>query len=109
MDIGEALAAEIKAKTGHETMSSDLTYDLRSGDPDSIDRMVAITYANIALDLLSEDVTGKMVGIQKGRYAALEIPKQTAGPRKVNVDELYNKERYRPNYYGKLGAPMLLD
>lgn len=109
VDIGEALAAEIKAKTGHETMSSDLTYDLRSGDPDSIDRMVAITYANIALDLLSEDVTGKMVGIQKGRYAALEIPKQTAGPRKVNVDELYNKERYRPNYYGKLGAPMLLD
>ncbi len=109
MDVGEVLAAEIKAKTGFGTMSSDLTYDLRSGDPDSIDRMVAITYANIALDLLSEGMTGKMVGIQKGRYAALEIPKQTAGPRQVNIEELYNKERYRPNYYNKLGAPMLLD
>ena len=109
VDVGEALAAEIKAKTGFGTMSSDLTYDLRSGDPDSIDRLVAITFANIALDLLSDGVTGKMVGIRQGRYAAVEIPEQTAGPRQVDVDVLYNKKRYRPNYYGKLGAPMLLD
>ncbi len=109
VDVGEALAAEIKDRTGFGTMSSDLTYDLRSGDPDSIDRLVAITYANIALDLLSEGATGKMVGIRQGRYAALEIPEQTAGPRRVDVDVLYNKEKYRPNYYGKLGAPMLLD
>ena len=109
VDVGEDLAAEIKARTGYSTMSSDLTYDLRSGDPDSIDRLVAITFANIALDLLSEGVTGKMVGIRQGRYAALEIPEQLAGPRRVNVDVLYNKQRYRPNYYGKLGAPMLLD
>ena len=109
VDVGEALAAEIKAKTGFGTMSSDLTYDLRSGDPDSIDRLVAITFANIALDLLSDGVTGKMVGIRRGRYAALEIPEQMAGPRQVDVDVLYNKKRYRPNYYGKLGAPMLLD
>ena len=109
VDVGEALAAEIKAKTGFGTMSSDLTYDLRSGDPDSIDRLVAITFANIALDLLSDGVTGKMVGIRQGRYAAVEIPEQTAGPRQVDVDVLYNKKRCRPNYYGKLGAPMLLD
>ena len=32
-----------------------------------------------------------------------------AGPRRVDVNVLYNKQRYRPNYYGKLGAPMLLD
>ena len=109
VDVGEALAAEIKARTGFGTMSSDLTYDLRSGDPDSIDRLVAITFANIALDLLSDGVTGKMVGVRKGRYAALEIPEQMAGPRQLDVDVLYNKKRYRPNYYGKLGAPMLLD
>ncbi len=109
VDVGEALASEIKAKTGFSTMTSDLTYDLRSGDPDSIDRLVAITFANIALDLLSDGVTGQMVGIQKGRYAAVQIPEQTAGPRKLDVDVLYNKQRYRPNYFGKLGAPMLLD
>ena len=109
VDVGEALATEIKTKTGVGTMSSDLTYDLRSGDPDSIDRLVAITFANIALDLLSDGVTGKMVGIRQGRYAAVEIPEQMAGPRQVDVDVLYNKERYRPNYNGKLGAPMLLD
>src|SRR3989454_12839767 len=35
VDIGHALAEEIRRRTGVETMSSDLTYDLRSGDPDA--------------------------------------------------------------------------
>ena len=43
IDIGHALAEEVKKRTGEETMSSDLTYDLRSGDPDSFDQMAAIT------------------------------------------------------------------
>ena len=30
---------------GEETMISDLTYDLRSGDPDALDQIVAITLA----------------------------------------------------------------
>ena len=105
VDVGEALAAEIKARTGFGTMSSDLTYDLRSGDPDSIDRLVAITFANIALDLLSDGVTGKMVGVRKGRYAALEIPEQMAGPRQLDVDVLYNKKRYRPQLLRQAGSP----
>ena len=109
VDVGEVLASAIKGKLGLGTMSSDLTYDLRSGDPDSIDHMVAITFANIALDLLGDGVTGRMVGIKDGRYAAVDIPDQAAGPRTVNLDTLYNKSRYRPSYASKLGEPMLLD
>ena len=69
VDIGHALAEEIKRRTGEETMSSDLTYDLRSGDPDSIDQLVATTFANLALDLISDGVSEGMVAIQGGRYA----------------------------------------
>lgn len=108
VDIGQALATEIKRRTGEETMSSDLTYDLRSGDPDSVDHLTAITFANIALDLVADNVSGRMVGIRDGNYSHSEIPKPTAGARQVDVDALYNTERYRPRYDDKLGKPLLL-
>ena len=89
-------------------MSSDLTYDLRSGDPDSVDHLTAITFANIALDLVADNVSGRMVGIQDGNYACSEIPKPTAGARQVDLDALYNVDRYRPRYDNKVGKPLLL-
>ena len=88
-------------------MVSDLTYDLRSGEPDSIDQLVAITFANIALDLILNGVTGRMVAVQNGCYAHTALPPSSLGPRKVDVAMLYNANRYRPNYISKLGAPFL--
>ena len=37
-NVGDALADEIRRRTGIETVVSELTYDLRSGEPDSLDR-----------------------------------------------------------------------
>src|SRR5689334_15108767 len=65
-DVGETLARAIRECTGAETMHSDLTYDLRSGHPDALDAMVATTFANVALDLLGDGVTGRMVALQHG-------------------------------------------
>src|ERR1700687_3689038 len=107
VDIGHALAEEIHRITGEETVSSDLTYDLRSGDPDSIDEIVAITFANIALDLMRSGITGRIVGVRNGCYAHVPMPASSLGARKIDVAQLYNTERYRPNYKSKLGAPLL--
>jgi ATP-dependent phosphofructokinase / diphosphate-dependent phosphofructokinase len=107
VDIGHALADELQRRTGEETIESDLTYDLRSGEPDAIDQIVAITYANIALDLVRGGITGRMVGVQNGCYASAPLPASSAGARRVDVATLYNSERYRPNYTAKLGAPLL--
>ncbi len=109
VDIGHALAAEVSRRTGEDTMVSDLTYDLRSGEPDAVDTLVGNTFANIALDLLAGNTTGRMTAIRDGRYAHSPLPDPTLGPRKVDVTSLYNTERYRPNYASKLGAPLLLD
>ncbi|MGH9814780.1 MAG: 6-phosphofructokinase [Candidatus Acidiferrales bacterium] len=109
VDIGHALAAEVSRRTGEHTMVSDLTYDLRSGEPDAVDTLVANTFANIALDLLAGNTTGRMTAIRDGRYAHSPLPDPALGPRKVDVTSLYNTERYRPNYASKLGAPLLLD
>ena len=107
-NVGEALASELRTRTGIETLASELTYDLRSGEPDSIDSMVATTFANVAMDLVEGGQTGRMVAIQDGKYAHAPLPDPALGPRKVDVPVMYNAERFRPRYDGKLGDPMLL-
>ncbi|MGZ8515683.1 MAG: 6-phosphofructokinase [Candidatus Limnocylindrales bacterium] len=107
-NIGESLASEIRDHTGIETLASELTYDLRSGEPDSIDSLVATTFANVAMDLVDAGITGRMVAIQDGKYAHTELPDPALGPRKVDVPVMYNVARFRPRYDGKLGDPMLL-
>lgn len=109
VDIGHALAEELYRRSGEETLSSDLTYDLRSGDPDSLDQLVAITFANIALDLIQDGVTGKMVGVRNGCYAHTDLPDSKAGPRTVDIALLYDTDRYRPKYANKLGLPLLFN
>ena len=108
MSVAEDLSNEIKAATGEETVVSDLTYDLRSGSPDFIDRMVAITFAGMAMDAVKEGKTGLMTAISSGRYAMVPIPDPKLGPRKVEVATMYNTERYRPTYDRKLGLPIFL-
>jgi 6-phosphofructokinase 1 len=107
-NVGEALATELKQRTGIDTVASELTYDLRSGEADSLDQMVAMTFANVAMDLIADGVTGRMVAIRDGKYAHTNLPDPMLGPRRVDVDTLYNVDRFRPRYDGKLGDPLLL-
>ena len=107
-DVGETLAAELKRRTRVETVHSDLTYDLRSGDPDALDQMVAITFANVAVDLLADGIFGRMVAIRDGKYAHAPLPERSLGARRLDVQTMYNVERFRPRYEAKLGTPLLL-
>ena len=107
-DVGEALADELHRRTGIETVHSDLTYDLRSGDPDALDQMVAITFANVAVDLLSEGQFGRMVAVRDGKYAHSPLPERSLGARTLDVEAMYNAARFRPRYEAKLGSPLLL-
>ena len=59
------------------------------------------------MDLFSDGITGRMTAIQNGRYAHTSLPDTSLGPRKVNVEKLYNTERYRPNFASKLGDSLL--
>ena len=106
-DVGQVLGEEIRKRTGQEIITSDLTYDLRAGEPDVIDQIAGIGFANIALDLIRDGVSGRMTAIEGGRYAHVPIPEAALGPRKVDIASMYNIERYRPSYKSKLGAPLL--
>ncbi len=104
--IGEVLAAEIRRRTGIETVDSELTYDLRSGDPDALDQMVGITFANVAMELVVDGKSGQMTAIRDGRYSYCPIPEP--GARTVDVARFYNAERYRPVYTDKIGLSIML-
>jgi 6-phosphofructokinase 1 len=107
-DVGFALAEELKGLTGIETVHSDLTYDLRSGDPDALDSMVATTFANIAVELLADGSSGRMVAIHGGKYANAPLPDASLGSRRLDIGSMYNEERLRPRYDSRLGMPLLL-
>jgi len=106
--VGEALAAEVGKRTGEECIVSDLTYDLRSGPPDFTDKVVATTFGNIAMDAVLSGQSGMMAALVHGCYTLAPIPDPALGPRKVDLDTMYNKDRYRPTYSGKMGLPIFL-
>lgn len=109
LSVGEMLDVEVRKRLGEDTIVSDLTYDLRSGDPDFLDKMVANTFANMAMDCIDGGKHGRMMAIQNGCYTDAEIPDPELGPRKVDVAQMYNVERLRPNYSGKNGMPIFLN
>jgi 6-phosphofructokinase len=108
LSVAEDLSNEIRAATGDDTIASDLTYELRSGSPDSVDRMVAATFAGLAIDAIQEGQHGLMTAINNGCFSMAPIPDPKLGPRRVDVATMYNTERYRPTYDHKLGLPIFL-
>jgi 6-phosphofructokinase 1 len=108
MSVAEDLSNEIKLQSGEETIVSDLTYDLRSGSPDFVDKMVAATFAGMAMDSIQAGQSGLMTSITNGCFAMQPIPDPKLGPRRVDVENMYNVERYRPRYDNKLGLPIFL-
>jgi 6-phosphofructokinase len=106
--VADSLADEIKRRTGEETMTSDLTYDLRSGDPDFVDKLVGLTFGNMAYDAMLDGKTGLMSAVVKGCFELVPIPDPKLGPRKLDIATMYNTERYRPMYANKRGLPVFL-
>jgi 6-phosphofructokinase len=109
MSVGEALADQIRKFTTEESIVSDLTYDLRSGEPDFLDKMVATTFGNMALESVLKGQSGQMAALLNGCYTMVAIPDPKLGPRKVDIPTMYNTERFRPSYSNKLGMPIFLE
>lgn len=107
-NVGEALARALTNRTGIDSLAIELTYDLRSGQPDALDQIVASTFANVAMDLVADGTYGRMVAIRDGKYAHTDLPAAGSTARRVDVAAMYNVERFRPRYDGRLGLPMLL-
>jgi 6-phosphofructokinase len=108
MSVGEALATEIRNRAGEDSIVSDLTYDLRSGEPDFVDKMIATTFGNMALEAILQGQSGVMAALSHGCYEMVAIPDPKLGARRVDLASMYNTDRYRPSYANKGGMPIFL-
>lgn len=106
--IGAYTGELLKQTTGEEIVYQQVGYLMRSGVPDSLDLMVATNYAVMAADLALEGATGRMVALRSGTYTHVPISVTREGAKRVDIDELYDEEAYRPKVRHVLGKPMFL-
>ncbi len=106
--IGEITAMEIKNRSGINIMYQQLAYLMRSGAPDSLDRMVATSFGHLVIQLIMRGEYGKMVAIHGGKYTIVPLEIITAGKKRVDVPAFYDIENYRPRVKDFMGVPMFL-
>ena len=73
-----------------------------------MDKLISSTFGTMAFEATLAGQTGLMAAINEGRYALVPLPDPKLGPRRLDVATMYNTNRYRPNYSGKLGMPVFL-
>jgi 6-phosphofructokinase len=67
------------------TRASDATYDLRSGEPNFVDKLVGLTFANMAYDAILEGKTGLTSALVEGRYELVPCMDGARSARKKNL------------------------
>jgi 6-phosphofructokinase len=106
--IGAVTAEAIKKLTGIGIIFQPLFYLMRSGSPDSLDLMVALNYASMAVEQIRQGVRGRMVALQAGRYTTVELEAVSGGAKRVDVAALYDTQAYRPHIRQVESKPMFL-
>jgi ATP-dependent phosphofructokinase / diphosphate-dependent phosphofructokinase len=106
--IGLATGDLLKRLTGQDIVYQQVGYLMRSGAPDALDLMVAVNYANMAINLIDQDAAGSMVVLRNGTYTRVPIDTIMQGVKRVDVDALYDEKAYRPLIRQVDGKPMFL-
>jgi 6-phosphofructokinase 1 len=106
--IGQTTGELLKERTGEGIIYQQVGYLMRSGNPDSLDLMVATNYAVMAADLALDGSSGRMVALRSGTYTSVPISVTREGVKRVDVDELYDSEEYTPKVRHVTGKPMFL-
>ncbi len=113
--IGDRVARALrelspKYNNGHRinVVNQRLGYLVRSGDPDALDSVVPMAFGNLAMDLIQDGVSGRLVNIRNGRYDNVPIEVVTSRKKVVDVRKFYNTERLRPKYTRFEGAPVFI-
>jgi len=106
--IGQITSDALKKITGEETLYQQISYLMRSGAPDSLDLMVAVNYANTAIKLVKRGASNRMVALRNGTYTSVPVSTIMQGLKRVDVEELYDVDQYRPKVRNVEGKPMFL-
>jgi ATP-dependent phosphofructokinase / diphosphate-dependent phosphofructokinase len=113
--IGDMVSAKLKELSPKynngkriNVINQKLGYLVRGGDPDAIDSIVPMAYGNLALDLILNNIHGRLVVLKNGRYDNVPITVVTSNKKFVNVKQFYNTERLRPHYKSFEMKPLMI-
>jgi 6-phosphofructokinase 1 len=106
--IGAVTGDVLRELTGQKIIYQQLAYLMRSGNPDSLDLMVAMNYAVMAADLALEGKSGRMVALRRGIYTDVPLSEMREKVKRVDVEALYDIDQYRPKVRHVGGVPMFL-
>jgi ATP-dependent phosphofructokinase / diphosphate-dependent phosphofructokinase len=106
--IGDFTGEALKSLTGEHIIYQQVAYLMRSGAPDSLDLMVAVNFAMMATTLAANRAFGRMVSLRNGMYTNVPITIINQGKKRVDVEELYDVEQYRPKVRYVESKPMFL-
>lgn len=104
VNVAEFLADELAQRLPKvRFLPVDLTYILRSGEPNVYDKRMAVFYANLVMSLVEQGTHGVMAAHRDGEYIYTDIPGKDISARRVDPAD-YNSDRYRPNFEHVTGS-----
>ncbi|MBN1993440.1 MAG: 6-phosphofructokinase [Anaerolineae bacterium] len=106
--IGAITGDLLKKLTGENIIYQQVAYLMRSGTPDSVDLMVGFNFANMVMDLIAQKKFGRMVALREGKYTDVPANILSQGVKRVDVDELYDINAYRPKVRHVSQKPLFL-
>src|SRR3546814_19807818 len=68
---------------------------MRAGEPDAMDRMVGFVFGGLAIQLLQQGKSGRMVALRDGNYCHVPAGTLLEGQKSVDVSALYDPTAYR--------------
>ncbi len=89
-------------------VSQRLGYLVRCGDPDALDSIVPMAFGNLALDLVLQGTSGRLVSLRNGVYDSVPIDVVTGRKKQIDIQKYYNTERLRPRYKTLLRQPLFI-
>jgi 6-phosphofructokinase 1 len=97
-NVAEFLADQLTDRiAGVRFLPIDLTYFLRSGEPEVYDKHMAIYYTNLIMSMLERGTYGVMASYRDGEFICTDIPGKDIPPRRVDPED-YHTTRYRPRF-----------
>ena len=106
--IGDILYQELRNNHHMSVLTQPLAYLLRSGEPDALDKLVALSFGTMAIQMIEKKIYGKMTAIKDGNYTVSDSDCVLIPQQNLIVSNLYDAENYRPDIKNILGRPMYL-
>jgi 6-phosphofructokinase len=85
-----------------------LSYLVRCGEPDAFDSIVPMAFGNIALDLILDNKSGRLISLRNGIYDHVPLDIIMGRKKVIDVAKYYDVKRMRPIYESFIHQPMFI-